>query len=209
MRGNLLNYVFSCLSCALRCYVALQCNNIRSLYACTRQRCRVFAYLLLLLICCNRNRCVFYPTLRMCLSETPLDGNSFLNFQFCPSSPERTKKRQNSALTTHHLFCLQHFGLNIRQREDLKSQKMCQMTWRIFLNILEYFWRREIQVNVDKYVHLFISKYSDILKSRKRIKSSKGLTLAFTIILSSDLDIESIFCRYHRYYLCIVYSLLF
>ena len=66
-------------------------------------------------------------------------------------------------------------------------------------NIFKYFrifLGREIQVNVDKYVHLFISKYSDILKSRKRIKSSKGLTLAFTIILSSDLDIESIFCRY-------------
>ena len=127
-------------TCLITCFlvlvvlyaVALQCNNIRSLYACTRQSCRVFAYLLLLLICCNRNRCVFYPTLRMCLSETPLDENNFFNLPFCPSSPERTKKRQNSVLTTHHLFCLQHFGLNIRQREDLKSQKMCQMTWRIF-----------------------------------------------------------------------------
>ena len=73
-------------------------------------------------------------------AHVPLDGNNFFNLPFCPSSPERTKKRQNSVLTTHHLFCLQHFGLNIRQREDLKSQKMCQMTWRIFLNILEYFW---------------------------------------------------------------------
>ena len=66
-------------------------------------------------------------------------------------------------------------------------------------NIFKYFrifLGREIKVNVVKYVHLFIPKYPDILKSRKRIKSSKGLTLAFTIILSSDLDIESIFCRY-------------
>ena len=60
-------------------------------------------------------------------------------------------------------------------------------------NIFKYFrifLGREIKVNVDKYVHLFIPKYPDILKSRKRIKSSnasKGFTLAFPIIPSSDL----------------------
>ena len=141
-------------TCLITCFlalvvlyaVALQCNNIRSLYACTRQRCRMqgFAQLLLHLKCMltetlKQMRFCLNPLCACAFLKRHWMGFFFFNFPFSPSPPERTKKRQNSVLTTHHLFCLQHFGLNIRQREDLKSQKMCQMTRRIFLNILEYF----------------------------------------------------------------------
>ena len=124
-------------TCLITCFlvlvvlyaVALQCNNIRSLYACTRQRCRVFAYLLLLLKCIATETDVCSIPLCACASlKRHWMGIIFSIFNFARVLPSELKSVK--ILCSQHIICsVYNTSVWIFGREKIWRARKCAK-WR-------------------------------------------------------------------------------